>query len=90
MPDFEQGAPEDPDTRLKGEILASLSTWTADYELVRLELAWAVAQMLMRHVSRTQPLEVYIEWLERFADIAGEQAQELKKAVGEDSRRRLN
>ncbi|WP_439629964.1 hypothetical protein [Shinella sp.] len=87
MPDFEEGTPDDPHARLKGEILGALSDWSASHDLVRLELPWTVAQMLLRHTSRSQPLEVYVEFLERLADIAGEQARDLKKAMDEDVRR---
>ena len=90
MPDFERVAPDDPDARLKGEILASLSTWSAEFELERLELAWAVAQMLLKHVNRSQPLDVYFEFLERLSAIAGEEARELRRVVGEDFRRRAH
>lgn len=86
--DFERGAP-DPDARLKGEILASLSTWTADYELARLDLAWSVTQMLLKHVAR-EPLDVYVEFIEKLSAILGDEAEQIRKVVGEDCRRRAN
>lgn len=90
MLDLERGAPDDPDARLKGEVLGALSTWQAEFELVRLELAWTVAQMLLTHVRRSQPLDVYIEFIDRLAGIAGEEARDLKKVVEEDFRRRAH
>lgn len=89
MPDLGEGAP-DPHARLKGEILGALSDWSASHDLVRLELPWTVAHMLLKHTSRSQPLEVYLEFLERLADIAGEQARDLRKAIEEDFRKQAH
>lgn len=90
MQDLERGASHDPDARLKGEILASLSTWTADYDLVRLELAWTVVQMLLRHVKREQPLDVYLEFVERLANNLRDQSEGIRSVISEDTRRRAN
>jgi len=87
--DFERGAP-DPDARLKGEILASLSTWTADYGLERLDLAWSVTQMLLKHVAREQPLDAYVEFIEKLSSMLGDEAEQIRNVVGEDCRRRAN
>lgn len=87
--DFGRGAP-DPDARLKGEILASLSAWTADYGLVRLDLAWTVAQTLLKHVAREQPLDAYVEFIEKLSAILNDEAGQIRNVVGEDCRRRAN
>ena len=77
-------------TRLKGEILASLSTWTVECGLTRLELAWSVSNMLLKHVGRTVTLDVYIEFIERLAAILGNEAKSLREVIHEDVRQRLN
>lgn len=80
----------DSDARLKGEILASLSTWTADYGLARLDLAWTVAQMLLKHTRREQGLEVYLEFTERLSAILADEAAQMKAVIGEDFRRQAH
>lgn len=87
--DFERDAP-DPDARLKGEILASLSAWTADYELTRLELGWTVAQMLLKHVAREQTMDIYLEFIERLIAILSDEAAQIRGVVMEDFRRWAN
>lgn len=84
-----QGAP-DPDARLRGEILSSLSTWTAEYEQEGLDLAWTVAQMLLQHVNRTNGLADYIAFIERVSAILGDEAAALRQVIAEDFRKRMN
>lgn len=79
-----------PEARLKGEILASLSAWSADYRLLRLDLAWVVTQQLLRHVARNQALEVYLEFLEKLAAHAGQEAHEIRGVIAEDARKRAH
>ncbi|MBS7537743.1 hypothetical protein [Ancylobacter lacus] len=87
MQDVHHGASHDADARLKGEILSSLSAWTADYELERLDLAWTVAQMLLKHVQREQTLDVYLEFAEKLVAILSDEARDIRAVVGEAVRR---
>ena len=90
MSDFRPGTSQGPDDRLKGEVMASLSEWTAEYGLVRLELGWTVANMLLKHVSREQPIGIYVEFIERLADILGEEAKGLREILADEVRLKIN
>lgn len=90
MSDLEMGASQGPGDRLKGEVMASLSDWTAEYGLVRLELGWAVVNMLLKHVAREQPIGVYVEFIERLATILGEEAAGLREVLADEVRRQVN
>jgi len=85
-----QGASRNPEARLEGEIIASLSAWQAEYETERLELAYAVAKALLGYVHRTQRPEVVAEWCGKVSEIFGEQARLLDEIVIEDKRRRMH
>lgn len=85
-----QGASRNPEARLEGEIIASLSAWAAEYETERLELAYAVAKVLLGYVHRTQRPEVVAEWCGKVSEIFGEQATMLREIVTDDRRRRFN
>lgn len=90
MPDFkDRGAPHAPDDALKGEVLASLSEWNATYGTVRLELAWTVLQMLLKHVER-EGLTEYVEFCERASAALGEQAKGVTEVFEEDHRNRMH
>ncbi|WP_147283788.1 hypothetical protein [Bosea caraganae] len=80
----------DRSTRLEGEILSSLCTWSAEYGLARLDLGWSVAKMLLKHVSRTMPLDIYIEFVERLAAVLGDEARAIRQVAEEDHRARLH
>lgn len=88
--DDAQGASRNPEARLEGEIVASLSTWAAEYETERLELGYAVAKALLGYIHRTQPPETVAEWCGKIADIFGEQATMLSTIVAEDRMHRVN
>lgn len=85
-----QGAAHDPDDRLKVEILAALSDWSATYGTAGLELAWTVHQMLMQHINRQQGLAAYIEFSVKVSEIMRDEAKELTAVIEEDFRSRLN
>nr|WP_306266987.1 hypothetical protein [Pararhizobium sp. IMCC3301] len=87
--DDRQGAPRDPEDCLKGEVLASLSSWTADFKTVRLELAWTVLQMLLKHVER-QGMDVYVEFCDKAGAELRERSDGLKAIYEEDHRRRMH
>jgi hypothetical protein len=87
--DWTQGA-SDPGTRLKGEILGSFADWANEYGQTRLELPWTVAQMLLKHVGRTQDLAVYLEFIERLSAILGDEAAALRQVIAENFRKRAN
>lgn len=82
--DNQQGATHDPDDRLKGEILAALSDWSAAYETEGLELAWTVHQMLMQHINRNQGLAAYIEFAEKAGAMMGKEADAIKEVIEKD------
>lgn len=87
--DDRQGAPRDPEDGLKGEILASLSTWTADYKQVRQGLAWTVLQMLLKHIER-QGMDIYMEFCDKAGAELSERSEGLKTIYKEDHRRRMH
>lgn len=85
-----QGASRNPEARLEGEIIASLSAWAAEYETERLELGFAIAKALLGYIHRTQRPDVVAEWCGKIAEIFGEQATMLRGIVEEDRKRRFN
>lgn len=88
--DEPQGDPLNPDNALNGKILAALSSWSADYKTRRLDLAWNVLNMLLKHTSRTHGLAAYIEFLELASESMKDEASALREVINEDFKKQLN
>lgn len=46
--------------------------------------------MLLKHVARTMPLDIYIEFIERLCANLGDEARALRQVIEEDHRARLH